>query len=345
MVNPPYGDKTYRNIPNTNNSNPNNVGQDYKSYYAWMNEQLSVRIVSLATALLGNPVYRRPREWRYGDKEQLVIHVSGERQGWFHNFETGESGDALQLVANNTGHTGKALSDWVKGFIGHIPDNPHHGKSEWTPVVPVPPELLGQGIDISGMSDFGARGMKETARYCYRDRDGKVRGFVVRVEGLGHKITLPLTWCQNERGDRQWRWKGFPVPRTPYGAELLQNLEQPVLVVEGEKTAEAARGIFPDMVVLSWAAGSASVHLTDWSILAGRDVVLWPDHDRVGHHCMDKLQGILRKVGAASVYSIQLPPDTPPKWDLADPLPEGWTMDRLHELVQIHGKENRRGVC
>jgi len=47
----------------------------YKDYYRWMNDQLTMRISSLAIALLGNPTYKRPTEWRYGNKKHLVVHV------------------------------------------------------------------------------------------------------------------------------------------------------------------------------------------------------------------------------------------------------------------------------
>ena len=30
---------------------------------------------------------------------------------------------------------------------------------------------------------------------------------------------------------------------------------------------------------------------------------------------------------------VDVPPSFPPKWDLADALPEGWTVERLSELL------------
>ena len=71
---------------------------NYKEYYAWMVEQLTPRISSLAVALLGNPTHKRPSEWRWGKKGEVVIYVAGEKIGRFSDFESGASGDALELV-------------------------------------------------------------------------------------------------------------------------------------------------------------------------------------------------------------------------------------------------------
>ncbi len=43
---------------------------------------------------------------------------------------------------------------------------------------------------------------------------------------------------------------------------------------------------------------------------------------------------------------VDVPPDFPPKWDLADPLPEGWTGERLRGLLDaaraVEPKDKRR---
>ena len=71
---------------------------NYKEYYRWMNDQLTARTTSLAAALLGNPTYKRPTEWRWGKKGEVVVYISGEKMGRFSDFESGVGGDALELV-------------------------------------------------------------------------------------------------------------------------------------------------------------------------------------------------------------------------------------------------------
>lgn len=324
------------------NSSPlhNKVRQDfnYKEYYHWMNAQLTPRITSLAVALLGNPTVRKPTEWRWGQKGSLVVYMSGDKAGRFCDFETGAMGDALALAQYKTGYRGKELSDWVKEFIGHQRSSFEKRVNEaWTPLMPVPLEAL-EGNILQGLDDsFNRKGMVERGRYTYRDLEGRVLGYVVRFEGYSGKMTLPLTYCVNKQGHTQWRWKGMPAPRLPYGAELLENTRNcrlPILVVEGEKTCDAARSLFSDWTVLSWAAGSGSVHLTDWSCLKDATVRLWPDHDRAGLDCMTRLKAIAKKSGVQDVTVISLPNDTPVKWDLADSLPETWNEQILRTILE-----------
>ena len=66
-------------------------------------------------------------------------------------------------------------------------------------------------------------------------------------------------------------WAGSP--RRSSGA--------PVLVVEGEKTAEAAAVRFPDYVVATSPGGSGAAAKRTGH-LSGRDVVIWPDADEPG---------------------------------------------------------------
>ena len=306
---------------------------NYKEYYAWMVAQLTPRISSLAVALLGNPTHKRSSEWRWGHNGEIVVYITGEKMGRFSDFESGVSGDALELVRYKTGYRGKELSDWVKNFIQYLPRT-FTKKESWKPIIPVPEEAL-KGDILEGLSEsFNRKDFVETGRYCYRDLEGNILGYVVRFEGAEAKLTLPLTYCRNELGEESWRWKGFPIPRLPYGTELLKTSSNTVLIVEGEKKCDAARSIFPDMTVVTWVAGTGSVHLTDWGFLSGREVVLWPDNDEPGLKCMNKLKTILEKVGVSSVRVVSLPDETPQGWDLADSWPERWNQTTLDNLIK-----------
>jgi len=54
-----------------------------------------------------------------------------------------------------------------------------------------------------------------------------------------------------------------------------------VLLVEGEKTADAAQQLFTEAVVSTWPCGCKAVGKADFSPLKGRRVMLWPDADEV----------------------------------------------------------------
>lgn len=307
---------------------------NYKEYYRWMVGQLTPRISSLAVALLGNPTSKRSTEWRWGKKGEVVVYIAGEKKGRFHDFESGASGDALELVKYKTGYRSKELSDWVKNFIGFQPRIISQKEKEtWTPIIPVHLEAL-EGDVTKGLTEgFIRKGFNKSGQYCYRDYEGRTLGYVIRFEKEKEKMTLPLTYCVNDKGAKAWCWKGFPIPRLPYGAELLRGSNNTILIVEGEKKCEAARSLFPDMTVISWVAGTGSVHLTDWSVLKGREIILWPDNDEPGLKCMEKLKMILGKAEASSVRVVSLPSDTPQGWDLADEFPDGWDKAYLQKIV------------
>ena len=92
----------------------------------------------------------------------------------------------------------------------------------------------------------------------------------------------------------------------------------PVIVVEGEKCADALQLLLPSHLVTAWPGGANSINLVDWSPLANRKVILWPDNDDAGRICMAKLAVILLKTGVERVRIINPPADKPEKWDVAD---------------------------
>jgi DNA primase len=109
-------------------------------------------------------------------------------------------------------------------------------------------------------------------------------------------------------------------------------------VVEGEKTAEAAKQIFPEMVVTTWHGGAANVRAANLSYIKGRDVVLWPDNDAAGHKTMNVMSQLCKEAGANSIRMVGIEfgataPKLPGKWDLADPLPQGITLDMIRQKL------------
>jgi putative DNA primase/helicase len=139
--------------------------------------------------------------------------------------------------------------------------------------------------------------------------------YVVRTDRPdGGKSILPVTWDGSK-----WLWKAPPAPRPLYGKrQLALKPDAPVLVVEGEKTADAAALLYPSAVVITWPSGCKAIDKADWSPLAGRRCVLWPDADAVGREAMAKLAIRLLKAGATQVRIVHPPADVPEGWDLAD---------------------------
>lgn len=159
----------------------------------------------------------------------------------------------------------------------------------------------------------------------------------------GGKEVLPISWCTlvpktavsgytapKNRQTADWRWKAPPAPRPLYNLDqLAARPDASVLIVEGEKTADAAGELFPEHVVTTWQGGSQATGKADWSTLAGRDVTIWPDADDPGVKASEAVARLATKAGAASVAIVQVPADFPKGWDLADAVPEGADLDAM----------------
>ena len=78
--------------------------------------------------------------------------------------------------------------------------------------------------------------------------------------------------------------------------------------------------------------GAQSPHRTDWTPLAGRDLVIWPDNDEPGAAYAREAALLALKAGASSVRIVDLPDGLPEGWDLADPVPDGMELD-FAELI------------
>ncbi len=81
-----------------------------------------------------------------------------------------------------------------------------------------------------------------------------------------------------------------------YRQHQLTN-HQTVLVVEGEKSVEAAWQC--GIPATTSVGGSKCAAGSDWSALAGKRVVIWPDHDAAGTQYADDVQEILTAHGCA----------------------------------------------
>ena len=198
---------------------------------------------------------------------------------------------------------------------------------EWTPTT------APEGTALPAQIDHRRLG-RPSAVWPYRDAAGRLFGAVCRFDlPDGGKDVVPLTWARHADGREQFRWLSFAKPRPLYGLDLLAaNPAAGVLIVEGEKAADAARTISPGVVV-TWPGGGKAVRFTDWSPLAGRKVVIWPDRDEPGIEAAHAIAKALAPIAAA--VRVLTPPAGPQDgWDLADAVAEEWDRARLIEAIK-----------
>jgi hypothetical protein len=213
-----------------------------------------------------------------------------------------------------------------------------------------------------------------SAKWEYRDKDGRLLMYVCRFDPPGErKQVIPRSWCKHppkEDGGawlERWTWRGITgsTKRPLYGLDRLQqDAEADAIVVEGEKTADAAQRLFGERAVcVTWMGGVETADRVRLTALAGRRVVLWPDfdaqrvkltkeeseagvdpaskpllplHEQPGVRAMmqlaTSLKGLAREIIMVG-YTID-----PERggWDLADAEAEGWDFTRVDEHLKAN---------
>ncbi len=213
----------------------------------------------------------------------------------------------------------------------------HSGGQDAVCIMPVPKE--------AGLPAIKHDGRAADHRFAYRDANGDVLGYVLRWDARNgsRKHFLPATFRKNGKAKGAWTCKSWPAPRPLFGLDrLAAHPDAHVLLVEGEKAAEAVEhGPLADafkwakhpIIAMTWPGGTEGIASADFSPLAGREVVIAPDHDEPGEKAADVLVDTLRQVGLTRLRRWRPPAQAKEKWDIADDVPPGMTPEALVESV------------
>lgn len=180
---------------------------------------------------------------------------------------------------------------------------------------------------------------KVVERWPYTNVDGKVVFYCCRFETENGKKVLPQTYAED-----RWQWRAIPDKRCLYGlAALKDNQNVCVVIVEGEKCAEAAKIIFPDYVVLTSSGGANAASKSDWSLIENRRVIIWRDNDKAGLHYQNSVAQILISLGCSvEILDVEklaglLPDGSQRKplsgWDCADAVKEWSDFNALRTAI------------
>jgi putative DNA primase/helicase len=301
---------------------------------------------------------RNGQEWLVGDLcgnpgESTSINL---RTGVWADFAgDAKGGDLISLYAAihqcDQAKAAREIGQELGIEVEPPAEKPKRKGQQWTQVVPapdhVPPPTLRH-------FHYGP----PEARWCYRDADGRVVGWIARFrKSEGGKEVMPCTWARELiSGEEAWKWLSFPKPRPLYGLPELAAAKPDarVAIVEGEKCADALRSL--GALTVTWPGGGKAVGHADWTPLAGRKVTIWPDRDRKtwdaketkiaelvgvekawekqpGYKAMMDIAEILHELGC-EVRLITPPEGKPDGWDCADAIEEGWGKAEVAELFK-----------
>ncbi len=275
------------------------------------------------------------REFRCGDLignpgQSLSVNTD---TGVWSDFATGDKGgDPVSLVAAVRGVSQVEAARWL-------------GRTETTRTTPRPrpkrnPETWKTvPADTLPKSIHHDKHGRPSATWEYRGPAGELLGFACRFDPVGQKKeVLPYTYgMDSTTGETGWKWKAFSAPRPLYGLDRLAlRPEAPALIVEGEKTADAAQRLLPAVVAITWPGGCNATAMADFSPLKGCRVALWPDNDDSGRKAAEAVSRAALEAGAVEVSIIEVPPDKAKGWDLADAEAEGWTPKQVAGWIKGH---------
>ena len=274
---------------------------------------------------------------------------------WIDNATSERGGDIVSLVAArdriSQAEAAKAICralglDWPEKSPGTGNWAAPRAKQECSPLLELRP--LATPYE-AGEPDFTQGGRAPSLVSAYRDINGDLAFYIARYEARtkeDRKLILPYAYGEFA-GKAGWHKKMPPGLRPLLGLwEMSQRSRSanstedrpPALVVEGEKTYEAARRLLGARYhVLTWAGGSQAVNKTDWRTLDGLAAVyIWPDADLAGDKAARQIAQTLNAYPEARVYIVTPPDDVAEGWDIADAETEDWTAASLEEHIRAN---------
>jgi hypothetical protein len=238
----------------------------------------------------------------------------------------GQLGDFMDVLRHYAGKTGVAISPGTRQV-----------KDGWSTTISNGPPRKGFSTFDDAVADQ-ARNLKgkPAGHWIYADDSGKEVFRVVRFDVSGKKGKTYRPFHFNPSAG--WVCSDPEGPLPLYNLTKLAGAAR-VYVAEGEKCAE--RGEVIGLTFTTSAHGSGSVPKSDWGPLAGKDVVILPDHDKPGEAFAQDVVAQLTKLDPRPRVRVVRLPVANNGDDIVDWLesvPDGWNPEECRaELERLAG--------
>ena len=199
-------------------------------------------------------------------------------------------------------------------------------------------EMVSDIPPLLAKPDLSLRGYALIDEYRYATKDGKLVSIVARYERDGNKTFRQYTVWKTLEGEMNWYGKGLVKNRPLFQLPLLiQHFDSTVILAEGEKCALMAANAFTDYVCVTSMGGTGGIAKSDFTQLAGRDVIIMPDNDAPGEKASEQFTESLREVGAARIRVLNISKlaakfvsaDLQKGFDIADAIDSGYDAECL----------------
>ena len=279
-------------------------------------------LVKRGKEFVGNCVFHND------DKPSMYVTPD---KGFVHCFSCGANADVIQFIM----HVENVDFKEAAKILG--------ARDNWQPSLsvpkapPIPDRITSKPPANSQPNTFTIKGLGEpVAKWIYRDAESAILGYVCRYDTDEGKQIRIWTYGSNGKSEPSWKCGHFSYPRPLYGLDkIAKSPNNPILIVEGEKAADAAQILVPQYTSITWSAGAHAWNRCDLEILRGKKIILMPDNDDAGRVGMQKLAEVLSdKKGLNCAVRILDTEGMMPKWDIADALEDGWTPEKFIEWAK-----------
>lgn len=286
---------------------------------------LSAKILQLVQDLLPQG-HRDGREWRVGNVygepgSSLAVHLVAPKAGVWHDFATGESGDALDLVRAALDVDMRAALAWSRRWLGLEPgaaERPHRPTPEresepdpdrwrysWGPARPIAGTLAETYLANRGLrfDDLTGRVLRFAAQRARKNPKGELERHpallcALRDARTGEQCGIINIYLKSDGSDRLRDNKGKTVTGRAGGAVvMLSGFDEPTMGLILCEGAETGISLCQQEVRPVWACGPAGT-LAKFPVLGGIEgLTIAADADAPGQRASAGLAARWRNAG------------------------------------------------